>query len=334
MYPPSMKKLLLLLSLIAVDCGWDNGSMVIAETQSEAKASASATGSAAPEDENKPEVLKTSPSGTFRVVRDGEEFWIVTAADEKRRTKMHAAELAIPEEFRFSPDEKWLYVELHHGSCMSGADLYQRTDGTAVGPNDVGPFQAIEPSLEDDAWAEAMKQQLFTKNFAEEGDCAMVRFGAWSDDSSRLLLIIRGGEERRETVGRYVYYNTRIRGFELTRYLRKVNAASAKSHEIDVLACAEPIGSLPDEATLKQRYSAIDKKLNENYQKNLAKAEKEVVPDLRRSQREWLKARDAGLQIYLAAFPPAEKERRRLQFLIDVSTAEAEADEEAIEGRQ
>ena len=327
-----MNKLLLLLSLIAVDFGWDNRSMVLAETQPEAKASPSATASPAVEDENKPQVLKTSPSGTFRVVQNGEEFWIVRAADENQRTKMHSAELVIPEEFRFSPDEKWLYVELHHGSCMSGADLYRKSDSKAAGPNDVGPFQLIKPSLEDGAWAEALKQRLFTKNFADEGLCAMVRFGAWSDDSGRLLLVIRGGEERRETVGRYLYYNTRTSEFELTSYLRKVNAASAKSHEINVLACAEPVGPLPDEATLKQRYAEVDKKLNENYQMLIAEAEKEekeTVAELRRSQREWLKARDAGLKIYLAAFSPAEKERRRLQFLIDVSRAEAEADEDA-----
>ena len=46
----------------------------------------------------------------------------------------------------------------------------------------------------------------------------------------------------------------------------------------------------------------------------VAKADKETVSDLRRSQRDWLKARDAGLQVYLVTFPSAEKERRRLQF--------------------
>jgi len=324
-----MNKLLLLLGVIALDWGWDSPSMLVAQTQSEPNSPPSATASAAGEDENKPQVLKTSPSDTFRVVQSGEEFWIVTAADQKQRTKMHSAELVIPEEFRFSPDEKWLYVELHHGSCMSGADLYRRTDNKAAGTNNVGPFQRIEPSLEDGAWAEALKQGLFKENFADEGLCAMVRFGGWSDDSSRLLLIIRGGEARRETIGRYLYYNTRTSGFELTPYLRKVNAASAKSHEIDVLACAEPIDPLPNEAALKQRYAQVDKKLNDNYQKMIAKAEKETVPDLRRAQREWLKARDAGLKIYLSAFSPAEKERRQLQFLIDVSLAEAETDEEA-----
>jgi uncharacterized protein YecT (DUF1311 family) len=330
-----MNKLLLLLSLIAVD--WDNPSILIAQTQSEAKASPSATASAAAEDENKPRVLKTSPSGTFRVVQNGEEFWIVTAADENQRTKMHSAELVTPEEFRFSPDEKWLYVELHHGSCMSGADLYRRSDSKAARPHDVGPFQPIEPSLEDGAWVEALKQRLFTENFADEGLCAMVRFGGWSDDSGRLLLIIRGGQERRETIGRYLYYNTRTGRFELTPYLRKVNAASGKSHEIDVLACTEPVDPLPDEATLKQRYATVDKKLNQNYQKMIAKAEKEgkeTVAGLRQLQRAWLKARDAGLQIYLATFPPAEKERRRLQFSADVSRAEAETDEEAVAAGQ
>ena len=82
---------------------------------------------------------------------------------------------------------------------------------------------------------------------------------------------------------------------------------------------------MPDEATLKQRYATVDKKLNQNYQKMIAKAEKEgkeTVAGLRRSQRASLKARDAGLQIYLATFPPAEKERRRLQFSVDVSRAE------------
>ena len=327
-----MNKLLFLLTMIAVESAWDIQPMVFAETESRAKASPSATASAAADDENKPEVLKTSPGGTFRVVQDGEEFWIVTSADENQRTKMHSAELVIPEEFRFSPDEKWLYVELHHGSCMSGADLYRKRDSKAVGPNEAGPFQPIEPSLEHAAWADALKQRLFAKNFADEGLCAMVRFGGWSDDSGRLLLIIRGGEERRETVGRYLYYSTSTSQFELTPYLRKINAASAKSHEINVLACAEPVDPLPDEATLKQRYSAVDNKLNKSYHKLIAEAEnegKETVAELRRSQREWLKARDAGLKIYQGAFSPAEKDQRRLQFLIDVSQAQAEADEDA-----
>src|SRR5258707_11625059 len=231
-----MNRLLLVLSLIAVDCGWDNHSMLIAETQSEAKASPSPTASPAAEDENNPQVLKTSPSGTFRVVQNGEEFWIVTAADEKQRTKMHSAELVIPEEFRFSPDEKWLYAELHHGSCMSGADLYRRSDSKAAGPNDVGSFQPIDPSLEDGAWTEAMKQRLFTKNFADEGACAMVRFGGWGDESGGVLLIIRGGEERRGTVWGYLYFNKRIGGVLMTPLPPHGKAGALETRQISVVA--------------------------------------------------------------------------------------------------
>jgi len=138
-----MNKLLVLLSLIAVDCGWDNHAVLIAQTESEAKASPSATASAAAEDENKPQVLKASPRGTFRVAQNGEDFWIVTAADENQRTKMHSAELVIPEEFRFSPDEKWLYVELHHGSC-SRAPIF--TGEPIAKPRDLTTSDLFSPS--------------------------------------------------------------------------------------------------------------------------------------------------------------------------------------------
>lgn len=314
----SIMKKLPLLACAVLGC-WTSASVLVAQTESNASPNeaTSPDRNAPANEDNKPQVLKTSPSGAFRVVQTGEEFWIVSGANENQRTRMHSEELVIPEEFCFSPDENWLYVELHHGSCMAGADLYRRSDK--------GRFDRIEPPLEDRAWAEALKQHLYSRNFAEEGLCAMVRFGGWSDDSARLLLIIRGGEERRETVARYLYYNTRTEGLELTPYLKKVNAATAKLHDADILACAEPVDALPEEATLKQRLADADKKLNENYQKMISKAEKEEkqsVAELRRSQREWLKARDAGLQLYLAAVPPAEKERRRLQFLADVTQAQ------------
>lgn len=304
-----MSKLLVII-LVALGCA--SPSVTRAQTPSPSP----------PEDDNKPQILKTSPSGAVRVVENGEDYWIVSGADEKARSKMYSAELAGPEEFRFSPDEKWLYVELHRGSCMSGADLYRRDNS--------GLFQRVQPPLGAGAWTDAVKQHLYKENFEEEGSCAMVRFGSWSDDSGRLLLIIRGGEERRETVARYLYYNTRTGKFELTAYLRKVNAASGKSHEFDLLACAEPVDPLPDEPALKKHYAAVDKKLNEDYRRTLATAEKDAVSNVKQSQREWLKSRNGGLQIYLATTPPAEKERRRLQFLTDVSRdAIEDAEDEA-----
>ena len=40
---------------------------------------------------------------------------------------------------------------------------------------------------------------------------------------------------------------------------------------------------------------------------------------LRIEQRDWLKQRDAGLKFYLSLAKPAEKERRRLEFLGEVT---------------
>ena len=67
--------------------------------------------------------------------------------------------------FAFRRTKTGLYVELHHGSCMSGADLYRRSDSKAAGPNDVGPFQPIEPSLDDGAWAGSAQTTVVFEKF-------------------------------------------------------------------------------------------------------------------------------------------------------------------------
>ena len=290
----------------------------LAQTAAESSASPTISNTGAKPDEtdkDEKQVLKTSPSGAFRVVQSGEEFWIESTKSPTDRTRMHSAELVIPEEFRFSPDEHWLYVELHHGSCMSGMDIYGRK-------NESPHFERVE-GVEEHVWREAVKLKVMPRNFDDEGLCAMTRFGGWSEDSARLLVLVRGGEERRETQGRYLYYNTRTAAFELTPYLRKVNAMKWDT----VLTCAEPVDPLPDEAPLKQRLDQADKKLNDNYKNMLGKAEKDSVDNLRKSQREWVKSRDAGLRVYLGLFPAKEKEQRRLQFLSDVTTAEVERQE-------
>lgn len=74
--------------------------------------------------DKKPEVLRTSPSGAFQIVRAGEEFWVIPTANKEQRSRLHSAEMVIPEAFNFSPDEEWLFVGIHHGSCLSGAELY------------------------------------------------------------------------------------------------------------------------------------------------------------------------------------------------------------------
>ena len=88
------------------------------------------------------------------------------------------------------------------------------------------------------------------------------------------------------------------------------------------IALPEP---LPSEEELKARLEKIDRQLNKAYDERLKKTEKEGVPNLRDSEREWIKRRDEGVKIYVSLFPDAEKERRRLQFLGDVTAARIEA---------
>jgi uncharacterized protein YecT (DUF1311 family) len=112
----------------------------------------------------------------------------------------------------------------------------------------------------------------------------------------------------------YVYFNVRTKNFQVTDYLRKLNKTKAK-----VLACAEPVDPLPNEAELKTRLDSLDRQLNEKYAKLLAQTEKDHVPLMREAQREWIKHRDEGAKLYMSIFPAAEKERRRLQFFSDVT---------------
>jgi hypothetical protein len=45
---------------------------------------------------------------------------------------------------------------------------------------------------------------------------------------------------------------------------------------------------------------------------------------VREAQRNWIKHRDEGAKVYVSLFPATEKERRRLQFLGDVTAARIE----------
>jgi hypothetical protein len=84
------------------------------------------------------------------------------------------------------------------------------------------------------------------------------------------------------------------------------------------------IDSLPAEAELQKRFDSLDHQLNKKYAKVLAKTEKDRVSVVRAAQRDWLKQRDAGEKLYLSFFSAAEKPRRRLQFLADVTAVRIE----------
>jgi len=154
----------------------------------------------------------------------------------------------------------------------------------------------------------------------------MTEFVSWSFDSARLLIELRGGEDKREMHEGYVYFNLRTKNFEVSSYLRKLNKTKS-----NVLACAEPVDPLPDEAELKTKFDALDQQLNKRYAEVLAKTVKDRVSLVREAQRTWIKHRDDGAKFYVSLFPAAEKERRRLQFLCDVTAARIQQPDEAWE---
>jgi uncharacterized protein YecT (DUF1311 family) len=151
----------------------------------------------------------------------------------------------------------------------------------------------------------------------------MIAFVAWSLDSSRLLVQLRGGDRHRTLHTCYVYFNTRTKSFEITDYLRKLNKTKSEA-----LACAEPVDPLPSETELKAKFDALDRQLNTRYDEVIAKTIKEQVSNVRQDQRNWIKHRDEGAKFYVSLFPAAENEQRRFQFLCDVTAARIDTPDE------
>jgi len=252
-----------------------------------------------------------SLSGAFRVEASGSDAWVISTKDPSQKLKVPmpggSEEINPDSEFYFSPNDAWIFAERHGGSCLLDGDLYQRADA--------GKIDMFE-NFNELAWKNCARLKVLKTDYASAGECAMTFFAGWSIDSRRLLIGLLGGEDRRDVHTGYFYFNTATREFETTNYLRKISAARSA-----VLPCAEPIDPLPPEAELKARADAADKQLNDAYSAKVQKVGKDRGSNLRDSQRAWLKARDAGLQIYLASAPAAERERRKLQFLGDVTLA-------------
>jgi uncharacterized protein YecT (DUF1311 family) len=271
--------------------------------------------------DEKTEVLAISPSGAFQIESRFPEqsaddatadIWLVSTKDPAQRAKLpkQSPDSPTDDEFHFSPNEEWLFGSRHVGSGLRYGNIYHLKSPLRI--------EAVgEPgSFNDLVWQKAVKLGALKKDHSATGFYAMTAFMNWSLDSSRLLIRLCGGEEKRSMVCGFLYYNTRTSQFEVTDYSRKLGKAKPEP-----LACAEPIDPLPSEEELKKRFDALDQQLNKRYAEVLTKTEKERVSVVRDAQRDWLKQRDAGEKLYLALFPTAEKSRRRLQFLGDVTAA-------------
>ena len=270
----------------------------------------------------KPEALYTSPSGAFRIEMTGEgssagdepsgDLWVISSKDSTQRAKLpkESSDSPLDDEFHCSPNEEWIFGLRHVGSGLRYGNVYHRVNPTQIEVLDKGA------SFNDLVWKNGVELGALKEDYSAAGVYAMTFFVSWSFDSSRLLVRLSGGEEKRAMHSSLLYFNSRTRKFEMTDYLRKLGKAKSAP-----VACAEPIDPLPSEQELKTRLETIDQQLNKAYTERLKKTAKDEVSNLRNGQREWIKRRDDGLKLYLASAPAEEKDRRRLQFLVDVTFA-------------
>ncbi len=274
--------------------------------------------------EEQTEVLGTSPSGAFRIESKSPEtsandetadIWLVSTKDPAQRAKLpkQSPDSPTDDEFHFSPNEEWLFGLRHVGSGLRYGNIYHLLKPLRI------EVVGKEGHFNELVWEKGVKLGAVKRNCAADGVYAMTFFGGWSADSSRLLLKLCGGDNRHDLRCGFFYFNTRSNDFEVTDYLRKLSQAKSTT-----LTCAEPVDPLPAETELKKKVDSLDQQLNTKYAEVLAKTGKDGASVVREAQRDWLKQRDAGEKLYLSLFSAAEKPRRRLQFLADVTAARIE----------
>jgi uncharacterized protein YecT (DUF1311 family) len=262
-----------------------------------------------------------SPKGNYHIEwkpEEGEPFIVSTKNSAERAHLPDAYDTRDPDEcqvqFHWSLDENWLfYTESWRHHAVREQELYHRETGVKFTPVKGKKWFAQAAQLYAIKNGGFRKSDFHHEPHVDENHLE-TDFRCWSFDSSRLLFGIYA--DFRERGPFYVYFNTRMKKFELTDYLRTLNKTKS-----EFLACAEPVDLLPSEAELKTKFDALDRQLNKRYAEVIAKTDKDRVSNVREAQRNWIKHRDEGAKFYVSRFPSAEKERRRLQFLVDVTEA-------------
>ena len=118
----------------------------------------------------------------------------------------------------------------------------------------------------------------------------IIDFVAWSPDSKRLLVDLRGGSRRwrRDLSLGTRTFNTKTQQFELTDYLRKLNKGARDRWKnfqprktfasFPEAASAEPLGELSPEAELKKRAQEADQREEELHQQIMGSSMKSRKP--------------------------------------------------------
>ena len=271
---------------------------------------------------------QTSPKETFRIetglrfdeqdptMDAHEQQFVVSMDDSKVREPLGEERQAQPAQYFISPDEQWIFTSYHLGSGMGSGELFKREQSLK--------FQSIDrKTLSDRSW------EFFAKKQRElDGqESQIIDFVAWSPDSKRLLVDLRGGSRRGDGIYLwYAYFNTKTQQFELTDYLRKLNKGARDRWKnfqprktlasFPEAASAEPLGELSPEAELKKRAQEADQREEELHQQIMGKLDEEQKAEERDAERDWRK-REPGAKFYAKSGPKATTGRRYCQYMLD-----------------
>jgi Lysozyme inhibitor LprI len=291
------------------------------------------------ESEVEVEDVTSSPRGTFRIEQQRQEgegkwqgtfvtnAWIIPTADPPKRVQLgEPYDDSKGRYFFISPDEQWICATVHEHSQLQSVMLYRRKTGLQF---ECVATEDSEGGGADLSWKYNSQDEPPT-NPGEATGRVYNHFVAWSADSARLLVQKRVEEHDEKTHENfwsyhYFYFNLRSGKLEDTNYLRTLDRTFRGDNELRkyvVPAFAEPVDPLPTEKQLGARYQAAEGRLNEIFPSVMEREKsKENKQERRDYERLWLKARDKGAEAVAGMGPKAERQRRRLAYMADVTEA-------------
>ena len=306
---------------------------------------------------NSPEfVLVTAPSSSFQLTRASNgAIWLVPAKNPSDHAVLPAVQIEVNTEAAnkmhrvssdsverqpqcfVSPDEHWIFVEVDTGGGNTTGILYQRTE-IPSGSSETPHYEpALAKGFDHAAWEFTCKDRKLTESNIGIPDkngiwSKTLYFGAWSADSTRLLLGLGGtvgkpkepeeggSSQWASSVSELCYFNTRTGSFELTDRLRKANSAQSNGDsgqvdqhaaEPDAVLSAESVGQESLEPSVTDRFRKADTELNDVYKKLLGSLSANEKSQLQKEEQLWLTKRDLFAVIHAwqswSPFPNASR---------------------------
>jgi uncharacterized protein YecT (DUF1311 family) len=289
-------------------------------------------------------LLVTAPSGDFQLIRKSNgAIWLVATKQptnhvvlpsvqvERSKSASKGAEQVSSDEIEsqpkcfFSPDERWIFVEIDIDENNTTGVLYRRTQNSSEDAGIPHYQPAMPKGFDPAAWAFVCQNKKLQESDIGIPDkngiwTESLYFGAWSADSARLLIGLGGtvGQPKESEGGggpsqwasnaaMLCYFNTQTGGFELTDRLRKANSVNnsdsseqtdAHAAEADAVLSAESVGQESPEPSVTDRFKKADAQLNDIYKKLLNSLSPTDKTQLQNEERAWLTERDIFATIH------------------------------------